>query len=101
MKRIQQQIILYGRADHLVIEEGNLLSKLEERRKQEEIPWKQKSPIQWLREGDKNTNFFHKAMIERRQHNRIFSLKDLGGNRLVQHNDMEALLVIHFSHILT
>ena len=62
--------------------------------------WKQKSRIQWLREGDKNSSFFHKSMIQRQQHNHIFSLKDPIGNRVVQHQDMEALLVNHFSDIL-
>ena len=89
-----------GRIEELEIEEGNILSQLEERRKQEEILWKQKSRVQWLKEGEKNTNFFHKALIQRRQHNRIFSLKDKNGNQILQHEDMEKMLVDHFKYIL-
>lgn len=42
MKQIQQKIIDEGRNEELAEEEGLVLNKLEERRKQEEILWKQK-----------------------------------------------------------
>jgi len=45
MKRIQQQIILEGRSQALAEEEGRVITQLEERRKQEELLWKQKSRI--------------------------------------------------------
>ena len=71
------------------------------RSKQEEILWKQKSRVQWLKERERNTSFFHKSMIQRRQHNIIFSLKDQNGNRLFNHEDMEKELVDHFKNLLT
>ena len=49
MKKNQHEMILNGRTEALTLEEGNLLSKLEERRKQEEILWKQKSRVEWLK----------------------------------------------------
>jgi len=86
MKHIQQQIIKKGRSEELVEEEELLINKLEERRQQEEILWKQESRIQWLKEGEINTKFFHKAMIQHRQQNRIFSLMDQQHNRLTLYN---------------
>ena len=46
-----------------------------------------------MKEGEKNTKFFHKAMLNHRQHNRIFSLRDSQGNRILQQKEMEKLLV--------
>eukprot|EP00253_Pinus_taeda_P009399 PITA_09399 len=47
--------------------------------KQEEIFWKQKSRVQWLKEGERNTKFFHRFTIANRTHNRISLIKDKDG----------------------
>lgn len=40
-------------------------------------------------------------MVQHRQHNQIYALKDMEGNRGVQHEEMEELLVNHFKDLLT
>jgi len=45
MKQIQQEIITAGRSEELAREEGILIGQMEERRKQEEILWRQKSRV--------------------------------------------------------
>lgn len=63
MAAIQQEMILHGCTDSLATEESTTQKLLEERYAQEEILWKQKSRIQWIKEGEKNTTFFHRSMI--------------------------------------
>jgi len=61
--------------------------------KQEETFWRQKSRVQWLKEGERNTRFFHRSTIENRSHNRISSIKDEGGHLHNSHEDIEDVLV--------
>jgi len=61
LEGIQQKIIKDGRSEELAEEEGRVINQLEERCKQKEILWKQKSHVQWLKDREKNSKFFHKA----------------------------------------
>jgi hypothetical protein len=55
--------------------EAKLQSQIEDQCMQEEILWKQKSRISWLKEGERNTSFFHHSTIQHIMHNRISCLK--------------------------
>ncbi|KAJ6744946.1 hypothetical protein OIU79_031141 [Salix purpurea] len=50
--------------------------------KEEEGFFKQRSRIQWLELGDRNTSFFHKSLLHRRSRNKIHSLSTLDGTVL-------------------
>lgn len=50
---------------------GELKNELESLLLKEEISWKQKSRVQWLKEGDKNTKFFHRSATAHRTVNQI------------------------------
>ncbi|KAI3680154.1 hypothetical protein L2E82_50614 [Cichorium intybus] len=60
---------------------------------------KQKSKVNWLREGDKNSAFFHKAVKSRKSRNRINSIQDVHGN-WISGNDLPNLFVSHFQAFL-
>eukprot|EP00253_Pinus_taeda_P017178 PITA_17178 len=68
---------------------NSLQEEWEERCLQEENFWRQKSRIQWIEEGEKNTKFFHKSTMAHMAHNRITKIKDSQGVELVSHKDME------------
>jgi hypothetical protein len=77
-------------------EEEELQAQLEERRRKEEILWKQKSRVQWLKEGENNTKFFHRAMVHHRHINRITHLEDSQGNPIREHSQIEAELTNYY-----
>lgn len=45
----------------------------------EEAYWRVKSKAQWLKEGNKNSKFFHPQTLKRRRFNQIRGLEDLHG----------------------
>ena len=51
-----------------------LINDLETNMHLEEICWRQKSRVTWLKEGDKNTKYFHKVANSHRRHNAIRNL---------------------------
>jgi hypothetical protein len=55
--------------------------------KDEESFFWQKSRIQWLQLGDKNTKFFHKSLLHRQARNHIHSLTDATGTLI--HDQMK------------
>jgi hypothetical protein len=56
MQTLQQHIHSQGLTDSLKEQETILSNQIAERRAQEEILWRQKSHIQWLKEGEKTPN---------------------------------------------
>jgi hypothetical protein len=100
LEEIQEIFIVGSRTAELMQEEEQLQAQLEERRKQEEILWKQKSRVQWLKEGEKNTKFFHKAMMHRRHINRITHLEDSQGNLIREHSKIEEELLRYYQDLL-
>jgi len=80
---------LEGRTKDQAHQEQTLWTKIEAYRQQEEILWQKKSRIRWIKEGEKNTKFFHRSSIQRRMHNNIAFINNQQGERLEVHKDME------------
>lgn len=64
--------------------------------KQEESYWRLKSREIWLKEGDRNTKFFHKYANTRREKNTIWKISDGNGGFFVSQQDISREAVSHF-----
>jgi hypothetical protein len=64
-------------ADHMEIRA--VTDRMNELLYREEMMWLQRSRINWLREGDRNTKFFHSKAVWRARKNRIKKLRDDNG----------------------
>ena len=67
----------------------------------EEMLWLQRSRITWLKEGDRNTRFFHQKAVWRARKNKIRKLKDAEGVWQETPSDMERMASSYFQEIFT
>ena len=66
----------------------------------EEISWRQKSRELWLKEGDKNSKFFHKMANARKRKNFISSIT-VDGRKLTEEIEIKEGVVNVFQNILS
>ena len=82
-------IMNHGYTDETKVKEKELLAWLNKRCEQEETLWKQKSRVDWIKEGERNTTFFHRSTVQHRMNIKIVKLKTDDGTILEEHADME------------
>lgn len=68
---------------------------------QQDMYWKQRAKLFWLKEGDQNTMFFHNAVRRRKQKNNIERLKSKEGNWVEKGTELDSLMVNYFSELFT
>ena len=64
-----------------------LREEIQRLQSREECMWKQRAQNDWLKEGDKNPQFFHCRANQRNQRNLILGLEDQDGNWLEREAD--------------
>ncbi|KAF8023889.1 hypothetical protein BT93_F1165 [Corymbia citriodora subsp. variegata] len=69
-------------------------------RSQEELLFKQKSRIRWLKEGDQNTKFFHQSVTHRHLRNRIISVRDNSGRLITNMGEVHRVFISYFQESL-
>ena len=81
--------------------EAKLRRELDDVLEREETLWFQKSRIEWLKNGEKNTTFFHLSTIMRRWRNNITAIKNHDGNWITDKEEVKNQVVDYFDKLFT
>ena len=68
---------------------------------EEDAMWLQKSRINWFREGDRNTRYFHSKTSARYQNNLIDGMEDSNGNWQEDISIVEGIIVDYYSTLFS
>lgn len=79
--------------------ENQIREELELTLLREEMYQHQRSRLNWIMYGDKNTAFFHATVIQRRQRNQLTKLKNNEGVWLSEEHDINEHLFEYFSKL--
>ncbi|XP_057863188.2 uncharacterized protein LOC131071390 [Cryptomeria japonica] len=93
---LQETIIQNGMSSESFLQERDLQNQYNEILTREEIYWQQKSREYWLKEGDKNTKFFHNSVEARRSWNKITSIHNKGNVLLENLEDINSEVISFF-----
>ena len=69
--------------------------------KEEEQFWLQRSRIQWLKDGDRNTGFFHAATRTRRMQNSLSVIEDSQGTEVHEESDIVFVIANYYQDIFS
>ena len=67
----------------------------------EDCMWNQRAKVDWLRDGDKNTKYFHCRSTERNKRNFISGLENEFGVWVEEESRIGDMLVQYFSNLFT
>ncbi|XP_073049463.1 uncharacterized protein [Primulina eburnea] len=78
-----------------------LEGEVEKLSSQEELYWRQRSRISWLREGDRNSRFFHQKSSLRKVHNSIQGLISCHGDWCTEIMGMGNIVLDYFGRLFS
>lgn len=96
-----QRALAYSPNPGLIKLEEKLKKELNNVLKQEELLWMQKSRVQWLRVGDKNTKFFHNSTLIRRRRSRIEALLNNHGTWFTDQLQFKDMALEYYTTLFT
>ncbi|XP_039064868.1 uncharacterized protein LOC120210139 [Hibiscus syriacus] len=97
---LEHQQLLTLKGENAIEKELELQDQLKILEEAETNILKQKAKIQWMRDGDKNTKFFHSIVAFKNKRDTLRILVDDSGNRLETYDDMSKEVVSFFSKLL-
>ncbi|XP_042497584.1 uncharacterized protein LOC122076339 [Macadamia integrifolia] len=93
LKRVQDIIEVSRMSDALFNEEADAKTALLIASKMQEKLWYEKAKLRWLKEGDRNTKFFHLSVKIRRSRNQISMLRREDGSWISDQLDLANYIV--------
>jgi exonuclease III len=84
-----------------VSNEVRLRCKLELLEEMENIKWKQRAHAWWLREGDRNTRYFHAAATTRKKNNLVKELRREDGSVVEAGRELTSYVLSYFQELFT
>ena len=82
-------------------EKNEIKDQLHQAYLEEEIYWKQKSRVMWLRSGDRNTSYFHVITKAKRIRNTLTTIQDDNGVIFRGQKDISNVAVNYFQRLYT
>ncbi|KAL9677471.1 hypothetical protein QQ045_005703 [Rhodiola kirilowii] len=79
--------------------EANMTTELDEWLEREELWWRQRSRADWLRQGDRNTAFFHQKASQRRRRNQLDCIKSQTGEACETQSEIVSVITNYFHNI--
>ncbi|KAH7835784.1 hypothetical protein Vadar_029843 [Vaccinium darrowii] len=76
-----------------------IIKEMEEAYSREEMYLHQRSRVNWLNYGDRNSKFFHATLVQRRQRNQILRLKGEDGTWHCNEDGINACIAQFFSNL--
>ncbi|CAN6234585.1 unnamed protein product [Urochloa humidicola] len=101
LEKLRRELDTLEYSDPIQNHEAILKTKreLDELLYREEMIWMQRSRISWLREGDRNTKYFHQKARWRARKNRIKKLKREDGSWTSDQNEMQGMAKDYFTDL--
>lgn len=80
---------------------NNLLAEIDDLMEHEDLRWKQHAKEHWLKNGDKNSNFFHASVNQRRRANQITMILDEGEVMCSTEEEIAQAFTNYFQNLFT
>lgn len=95
LQNVMSRLEVEGPSNELRIQRIEILGALWDNFRREESIWRQKSRLRWLKEGDKNTSFFHSICRARQSRKSINSLV-VYGQLVMDPTAIKLAIIDHF-----
>ncbi|GJT68149.1 RNA-directed DNA polymerase, eukaryota, reverse transcriptase zinc-binding domain protein [Tanacetum coccineum] len=99
VKKWQNEIDKFPHDESIKEKSCSVLKEYQEAIKEEYSLLCQKAKVEWLRDGDRNTTYFHKTIKERVHRGRIMTIRNEEGIRF-EREDVATQIVKHFEEFL-